>query len=103
MINIEQKGKKIIVSNFNEKGMVELHEFELPNKEFFTWEYYSDKKKAEDVRSWDGRLVQKNTDSKRLNRFRLIEWMESLSEEDKVKIYDFHQPKKFFCDIKKSI
>lgn len=103
MINIEQKGKRVIISNFNEKGMVELHEFELQNKEFFEWEYYSDKKKAEDVKSWEGRPVQKNTGSKRLNRFRLIEWMESLSEEDKSKIYDFHQPKKFFCDIEVEI
>ena len=29
--------------------------------------------------------------------------MESLSEEDKSKIYDFHQPKKFFCDIEVEI
>ena len=103
MINIEQKGNKVTISNFNSKGLVELHEFKLENKDLFEWEYYSDKKRVDDLRSWDNRPIQKNTNSKRLNRFRLIEWMESLSEEDKSKIYDFNQPKKFFCDIEVEI
>ncbi len=103
MINIEQKSNKVIISNFNDKGMVDLHEFILPKSEMFEWQYYSDKKKDEIIRSWDNRPVQKKTDVKRLNRFRLIEWMESLSEEEKEKIYGFHQPKKFFCDIEVEI
>lgn len=103
MINIEQKANKVIISNFNEKGMVEIHEFLLPKSEMFEWEYYSNRKKEEGIKSWDNRPVQKKTDCKRLNRFRLIEWMESLSDEEKSKIYDFHQPKKFFCDIEVEI
>jgi DNA polymerase elongation subunit (family B) len=103
MINIEQKGKKVIISNFNQKGLVELHEFQLQSKDFFEWEYYSDKKKEEELKSWDGKLIQKNGNTKRLNRFRLIEWMESLNDEDKAKIYDFNKPKKFFCDIEVEI
>jgi DNA polymerase elongation subunit (family B) len=103
MINIEQKSNKVIISNFNEKGMIELHEFILPKSEMFEWQYYSDKRKEEGIRSWDNRPVQKKTDIKRLNRFRLIEWMEGLSDEEKTKIYDFHQPKKFFCDIEVEI
>lgn len=103
MINIEQKSNKVIISNFNEKGMIELHEFILPKSEMFEWQYYSDKRKEEGIRSWDNRPVQKKTDIKRLNRFRLIEWMESLSDEEKTKIYDFNQPKKFFCDIEVEI
>lgn len=103
MINIEQKSNKVIISNFNEKGMIELHEFILPKSEMFEWQYYSDKRKEEGIRSWDNRPVQKKTDIKRLNRFRLIEWMESLSDEEKAKIYDFNQPKKFFCDIEVEI
>lgn len=103
MINIEQKTNKVIISNFNEKGLVQLYEFLLSKKEMFEWEYYSDKKKEEGIRSWDNRAVQKNTNAKRLNRFRLIEWMENLSEEEKSKIYDFNKPKKFFCDIEVEI
>lgn len=103
MINIEQKSNKLIISNFNEKGIVELHEFPIPRKEMFEWEYYSDKKKEEGIKSWDKKPVQKNTNAKRLNRFRVIEWIESFSDEDKAKIYDFHQPKKFFCDIEVEI
>lgn len=105
MINIEQNGNKVTISNFNKRGLVELHEFIISNKEIFEWEYYSDKKKEEGVRSWDNRPVQKNTKVpyKRLSRYRLIEWMESLSEEEKSKIYEFNQPKKFFCDIEVEI
>ena len=105
MINIEQKANKVTISNFNEKGMVELYQFQLHKNDIFVWEYYSSRKKEEHFKSWDDRPVQKNTapSYKKLNRFRLIEWMESLTEEEKSKIYTFNQPKKFFCDIEVEI
>jgi DNA polymerase elongation subunit (family B) len=103
MINFEQRKNKLIISNFNQKGMVELHEFIIPKDQLFEWEYYSDKKREDYVKSWDKKPVQKNTSAKKLNRFRIIEWIESFSEEDKSKIFDFHQPKKFFCDIEVEI
>jgi DNA polymerase elongation subunit (family B) len=103
MINIEQKGSKLIISNFNKKGLVELYEFQIPKKDMFDWEYYTGKGKVENMMSWDNRPIQKSDPVKRLNRFRIIEWIENLSEVDKSKIYEFNPPKKFFCDIEVEI
>ena len=103
MINIEQKGNKIIISNFNKKGLVQLHEFIVPKKDMFDWEYYCGKGKEEGIMSWDNKPVQKSNTVRRLNRFRLIEWIENLTDQDKSKIYDFNSPKKFFCDIEVEI
>jgi DNA polymerase elongation subunit (family B) len=103
MISIEQRGSRLIISNFNESGEVELHTFNVPKGEQFNWEYNTLEGKKEDgLKSWDGRYVQKRHD-RFLNRFRVIEWLESLSEKEKSKIYDFNQPKKFFCDIEVEI
>lgn len=103
MINIEQKGNRIIISNFNKKGLVQLHEFIVPQKDMFDWEYYTGRGKVDGVMSWDNKPVQKSDPVKRLNRFRVIEWLENLTDTDKAKIYDFNPPKKFFCDIEVEI
>lgn len=102
MINVEQRGTKLTISNFNDKGLVELHTFNIPKEQQFNWEYYTGKTKEQTKMSWDNKPIQKNSD-RRLNRFRVIEWLESLNDDVKSKIYDFNQPKKFFCDIEVEI
>jgi DNA polymerase elongation subunit (family B) len=99
MIDIEQQDGSLRISYFNEKGEVEIEQFDIPSDQMFEWEYCENGEKAmEGVLSWDDKPVRKRR-ARYLSKWRIEEYLNSLPPERTERIYSANQPKKFFVDI----
>ena len=61
-----------------------------------------DKWRDPNIKNWDGRTLKKSR-SKTFNKFSLLYFMDSLSQEDRDEIYEFNMPRTYFVDIETEI
>ena len=88
------------ISRINKNKKLEWLTFEIPRSELFEWsnDQSSGIKDSEKVDWYTGETVyRKNT--KYLNKFRLVELIETLPQSKKDLIYEYNEPYKSYCDI----
>ena len=92
LLDIEQKENELIVSYYNKEGKVSFKRY--PIKQFQNWVVTKDddKWRDPDIKNWDGRTLKKSR-SKTFNKFSLLYFMDSLSQEDRDEIYEFNMPR----------
>ena len=98
LLDIEQEGQSLIISFFNEKGVVDYKTYNFD--EFRNW-YITDEKdryKSTKFRNWDGRPVKLGK-APHLNRYSINNFLNQLSEEDSELIFGYNFPKVYFVDI----
>jgi DNA polymerase elongation subunit (family B) len=102
LLDIEQTDKELIVSYYNKEGKVAFKRY--PVSRFQNWVVCKedDKWKDPQVKNWDGRRLKKSM-SKSFNKFSLLYFMDSLSQEDRDEIYEFNMPRTYFVDIETEI
>ena len=102
LLDIEQKQNELIVSYYNKEGKVSFKRY--PVKQFQNWVVTKDDDKWRDpnIKNWDGRTLKKSM-SKTFNKFSLLYFMDSLSQEDRDEIYEFNMPRTYFVDIETEI
>lgn len=102
LLDIEQTEKELIVSYYDREGKVAFKRY--PVKEFQNWVIAEENDKYKDQRfkNWDGRPVKKSR-AKSFNKFSLLYFMDSLSEEDRNEIYEFNMPRTYYVDIETEI
>jgi DNA polymerase elongation subunit (family B) len=102
LLDIEQTEKELIVSYYDREGKVAFKRY--PVKEFQNWVIAEENDKYKDQRfkNWDGRPVKKNR-ARSFNKFSLLYFMDSLSEEDRNEIYEFNMPRTYYVDIETEI
>jgi DNA polymerase elongation subunit (family B) len=101
IIDIEQEDGRLKISYFKENGETSFKEFVIPKNQMFEWQYVesgSGDKATPGVLSWDGKPVKKKS-SRYLNSWRVVEYLESLPEEETRELYQSVRPKTFFLDI----
>src|SRR5574343_1454279 len=101
MVNISQFKDKLKVSYIYEKGNIKLLDIPLPESERYEWNITNedDKKKDSVKLNWDDRPVKKVKAGKNLSRYRIQEYLLSLPDSVKSKIFSQNTPKMYFCDI----
>jgi len=103
MIDIEQEPGKLKISRFNEDGLTVFETIHIPDSERFEWEYATRLKDVDqNWKSWDNRSIKK-TKKTMLSRYRIEEFLYSLPEETKQRLYHMNQPRVWFCDIEVEI
>ena len=102
LLDIEQTEKELFVSYYDREGKVAFKRY--PVKEFQNWVIAEENDKYKDQRfkNWDGRPVKKNR-ARSFNKFSLLYFMDSLSEEDRNEIYEFNMPRTYYVDIETEI
>src|SRR5574343_695606 len=105
MVNISQFKDKLKVSYIDEKGNIKLLDIPLPESERYEWNITNedDKKKDSVKLNWDDRPVKKVKAGKNLSRYRIQEYLLSLPDSVKSKIFSQNTPKMYFCDIETDI
>lgn len=99
MIDIEQEPGSLKISRFNENGLIEFEKISIPEEERFEWEYALRVKDVDpNWKSWDGRAL-KRVKKTYLSRYRMEEFLYSLPDDVKNKIYEQNRPRVWFCDI----
>jgi DNA polymerase elongation subunit (family B) len=101
MLDIEHNGNKVHISYFDSDGNNRLLSYTLSPNEQYDWAYASqnDKNRIKGYLSWDGRPVKKREVKQTFSKFRLFEFLENLSDQDKEAIYAMNYPKMYFVDI----
>jgi len=103
MIDIEQEPGLLKISRFNSNGLTEFIKIPIPEEERFEWEYALRVKDVDPKwRSWDNRAIKRSKRSY-LSKYRIEEFLYSLPDEDKKKLYESNRPKIWFCDIEVEI
>lgn len=99
LLDISQRDNSIIVSYFDKNGNTNFKTYELEHPKRYNW-FIGARKNGVDktYRNWDGKPVSKGYANK-LNRYRLIEFIESLPKEDYDEIFEYNFPKAYFIDI----
>mgnify|MGYP003648552373 FL=1 len=102
LLDIEQTDKELIVSYYNKEGTVSFKRY--PVNQFQNWVVTKDDDKYKDpnMKNWDGRTLKKSR-SRTFNKFSLLYFMDSLSQEDRDEIYEFNMPRTYFVDIETEI
>lgn len=100
LLDVTQEDRQLFVSYYNLNGETRFKLYDLTPDDMFNWEVClkSDPKMDPNITNWDGRPVKK-VRSRYLNKYRLIEYLDSLPESDRDKIYGYHYPKTYFIDI----
>lgn len=100
LLDITQEDRTLWVSYFNLEGKTRFKTYELKSEDMFNWEVCdeSDPKVDPKIKNWDGRPVKKAR-SRFLNKYRMIEYIDSLSKSDREFIFSYHFPRTYFVDI----
>lgn len=99
MIDVEQEPGLLKISRFDDTGLTVFERIPIPESERFEWEYATRNRDVDpNWRSWDNRAIKK-TKKSMLSRYRMEEFLYSLPEETKERIYKFNRPRMWFCDI----
>ena len=99
IIDIEQEDGRLKISYFKENGEIAFKEFLIPKNQMFDWKYCEPgEKPTPGVLSWDGKDVKKKS-TRYLNNWRIVEYLETLPEEETSELYQSVRPKTFFLDI----
>lgn len=98
MVNIEQYEGILKISFVNKDGNIEIKTINVPPEERYEW-ILSPKRNADaNYMSWDDKNVRKIS-SKTLNKYRITEFLNTLSEDIKKDLFSYNEPKKYFIDI----
>lgn len=94
---------KLSVGYWGADKKTHIKQYELKRSDMFDWCYFNrnedDKNRiSKRFTSWDDKPVIKKK-SKRLNQFRIYEYLDNLPEADKKEIFSFDFPNAYFCDI----
>ena len=100
LLDITQEDRQLYVSYYNLNGETRFKIYDLTPDDMYNWEVCDerDKKKDDKIKNWDGRPVRR-VKTRYLNKFRMIEYLDHISESDKKLIYGYHYPKTYFVDI----
>ena len=110
LLDLIQDKKTLQISYWGEGGKTFIDTIEIKDEDFF--EYVTspkDNKKdvlCKDVKNWNGQRVYKHQLDPRkdkLNRYRLYEIVDALSEEQKEKIFSYNIPELFYIDIENKL
>lgn len=100
LLDIMQKEDSVWISYYNLEGKTRFKEYQLTPEDKFNWEVCEegDRRKDPKIKNWDGRPVKK-VKARYLNKYRLTEYLASLSFSDRNLIFGYHFPKTYFIDI----
>lgn len=100
LLDVTQEDRQLWVSYYNLNGETRFKTYDLTPDDMFNWQVCSERDKSADktMKNWDGRPVKK-AKSKFLNKFRMIEYVENLSDSDRKLIFGYNYPKTYFVDI----
>lgn len=100
ILDVDQDDNHVVVSYYDSEGSTQIKKYPLSEKDLYKWTTCSenDRKKDPVFRNWDNKPVKKVA-AKYLNKFRLIEFINGLSETDKQVILEYNLPNPFFIDI----
>ena len=102
MINIEHKrGGVLNISYINKDSNIEFMEIPIPKDEMFEWVKCKENDPSKDLqyRYFLTSEPVKKKPTKRLNKYRTIEFLETLNPETKELLFHNHEPRVFYCDI----
>lgn len=98
LLDIEQRGKELIVSYYNKEGNTAFKNYSLSTVSNWAVCNSRDKGKSSDFTNWDGRPVRL-AQSKAFDKYSLIQFLENLPEEESYEIFEYCLPKIYFVDI----
>ena len=102
LYDITQKGSILEVTKVSKNKELETLSYNIPQHEMFEWvtERPSQRYTKDPVYTfWKDNSPVYRKPVKRLNKFRLIEFIEGFDESEKERIFEFNEPPKLFCDI----
>jgi DNA polymerase elongation subunit (family B) len=104
MINIEQKFGTVHISYYGEDGGIMKMSVNIPESQKFQWVECEpdDPRRDKEFVSHQNVPVKKEK-AKGLNKYRMIEFIDSFSDEVKAKIFSTSSPKKWFMDIETEV
>ena len=100
LLDVSQEDGNLIVSYYNFEGKTRFKHYELTSKDLYNWYPCdaNDKRADLKMKNWDGTPVRKGR-TKHLNKYRVIEYLENIPEQDKKTIFGYDFPKTYFIDI----
>lgn len=105
LLDIVQDEKNLQVSYWGDDNKTHIEVIKIPNDENYLWlTTPKDKKdeKSKVMKNWNGKPVYKHyidLKKEKLNRYRMYEILDSMSDEFKEKVFSYNLPELFFIDI----
>ena len=98
LLSIEQDDNRLTVSYYDKEGETAYKIYDL--NQFKNWYvcHDGDRYKSDIYTNWDGRPV-KQANAKFLNKHSIIDFLQTLPQEDKDLIFAHNYPKMYFMDI----
>ena len=102
ILDIENNDGQLIISYFDSEGRVKIKDYRM--EECQNWAVCSprDPNQSTEFKNWDGKPVKKVKD-KRLNKFSVYEFIDTLPEEEKSEITALNFPKVQSIDIETEV
>ena len=94
--------KRLVISYVDNSGDIKLKYYEWDDPQKFVICSDDDPKKHETYKSWDGKSVKLESVSMP-DRYTVYEFLDSLPENEKNEIFEYHTPKIYFVDIETEI
>lgn len=100
IVNIENKGKYLNVSHFDEDGNIKFTEVPIEPEDRFVWEKCSPSNSSRDpdFQTWDGFPV-KRTRTEKYDKYRINEILIKAPKSITAPFWEFQTPNKYFVDI----
>jgi DNA polymerase elongation subunit (family B) len=102
ILDIENLGNRIKISYFNEEGKIELKTFNIDQPTNWTVCSERDPNKSDTYRNWDGKSVKQDSD-KRLNKWSVYEFIESLPDHERKPLQALNFPAVQSIDIETEV
>ena len=103
MITIEQNNGILKISYVNKEGTVSIKNIQIPRNEYFKWVLCNDNERGNNkYKTWDGKNIKK-VPTKYLDKYRVIELLSSMDDNDIEEIYEYNEPNIWYCDIEVEI
>jgi len=102
ILDVELNDTDIAISYYDKEGKARLKKFDLPQA--YNWNICSstDSKRSQEFRNWDGKPVKKVAD-KRLNKWSVYEFINTLPPEEKDELTALNFPKVQSIDIETEV
>lgn len=102
VLDFEYVNGKLIISEINEKGKIAFNYYPWKNPKKFEETTSDDPDKHPRFHTWDGNPV-KLTPCVRPDRFSIYEFIDRLPQEERDRLFAFHEPDIYFIDIETEI
>ena len=105
LLDIIQDNWKLQVSYWGSDNKTHIDVIDIPENENYIWLTSPKSKqdeKSKTVKNWNGKAVYKHLidfKKEKLNRYRMYEILDSMSEDFKEKVFGYNLPELFFIDI----